>query len=70
MNKDQSKSSYQMEESSSSYSDDRVKPVWSFSSLSLKRSYYRKIKNVDVFEEVRDRLLKFKEDWKIWRQKD
>ena len=69
MNKDQYKSSYQMEENSTSVSDESVKPVWSFTGLSLKRSLYKK-KNPDVFEDVRNRLLKFKEDWNLWLRKD
>ena len=69
MKKDQHRSSYQMEDNSTSVSDESVEPVWSFTGLSLKRSLYKK-KNQEVFEEVRERLLKFKEDWNLWLRKD
>ena len=69
MNKDQYKSSYQMEENSTSVSNESIEPVWSFTGLSLKRSLYKK-KNENVYEDVRERLLKFKEDWNLWLRKD
>tara|TARA_Y100001968_G_C19444584_1_gene764570 strand:+ start:3854 stop:4069 length:216 start_codon:yes stop_codon:yes gene_type:complete len=68
-NQQYKKSSYQIEKNSTSFSNDSVEPVWSFTGLSLKRSLYKK-KNQDVFEDVRNRLLKFKEDWNLWLRKD
>lgn len=70
MKENKKESSYQMEENSTSVSDESVKPVWSFTGLSLKRSLYRKKKNIDVYEDVKKRLLRFKEDWNLWLLKD